>query len=1175
MSQRREELRGYTDSGDPKYRYYVPTGLISNVDIEGASFRSMFATLNHHKLVATAENETTGYKKYDFRFLRPDGFDGSLDRFVHKTNSPYNKKVNSGNSPSAITDASNFFERVFKGIWEKPDDYDELELEYTERRTVEDSIDDYYMFRFGINGFSNKEQRKHYLRKRIGGYILPQYENSFYFYFGLKDGSTALDEFKKQFFSECASNNVMKAPSIEIKEKIDENLNGTAKLIINNMIPPYVITVKDNTLGSEYGPKTFEKDSIPLERLIETALTIGHEYTVIVTDSLDHTLTKTFVFGASAVRVEAQTVHFRVQNTMGPTNNPQKGGYIKINDNVTILKKNYTIGNGVSFKFRKIVDGQAGQETEIPSSTYTDAGNENWHLYYVNSGTGIYEALVFYNGALVSVYTTTIEDNRKVNLFVACDYLAYKQEFDVTTGNYLTCCNNNNGLKAYSDGSWENGAQFQQDGGSVPAWENWLMRHTYYRQTENDNLAYDNYIYTKSNCELAIFGQAERGNRLGNPSADGLYPNNTTKYTYYKNDYNQFPGYLIDDTYNFVPSMYFNPNTREETSGTYRQLFDAMSYTDDGRAAADATSISITSYNYSNGQITMGYGGGLSDGHGCVVVFENGSIVFPVVHGSSLVAYGEDVYPNATGLPQFSSLLAMATVYPTLRVPSMYKPFYGIVSAVCWNVQDLTVGVDNHGETAANKMDLPLSYKVEGDIYNGLTYRGGNGRFYSGETADEYETYLIFKDRNNFWTGLTADTSTDWQCKRKIFPTTRFGQGSWTRNFAFGREIVEASDDTPNTTEIAYAVKEAIPTGVTYPKNVLTERYEGGFDQALLKDSCEIGTVFYSELQIKAETYDGLDGNCRVFTEESVNPDVELRLCKHGQDWIFNIDSDPLMIRENGTRYCYGYYNKNAEYDTKGAVARVVKRTRYQYSITQKNGTVTKKKESSESDLFDKGITLLHQYTIKSSYAANIANVSAAFNRGTVLDVSTKNRTGFSFSNSSSADTIIARYIKEDNDTKNELTIYKLYPVGSLTIIYPEDEGGIGPYISAPTGASFTKDAQTSSLEVETNVSFKATSDCGWITIASPGTYDPTASSIQFSLATNDTGGDRVGHITLECTDSSVDTNEIHPHPVVITITQFKDEIGELQDQIDNMEGQIQELSGNTGSNSSSSGSGE
>ena len=192
-----------------------------------------------------------------------------------------------------------------------------------------------------------------------------------------------------------------------------------------------------------------------------------------------------------------------------------------------------------------------------------------------------------------------------------------------------------------------------------------------------------------------------------------------------------------------------------------------------------------------------------------------------------------------------------------------------------------------------------------------------------------------------------------------------------------------------------------------------------------------------------------------------------------------------------------------------------------------------------------------------------------------MLDVSTKNRLGLPFTSSSSADTIIARYIKEDNTTKNELTIYKLYPVGSLTIIYPEDEGGIGPYISAPTGASFTKDAQTASLEVAANVSFKATSDCGWITIASPGTYDPTASSIQFSLATNDTGGDRVGHITLECTDSSVDTSEMHPHPVVITITQFKDEIGELQDQLDDMEGQIQELSANTGRNSSSSGSGE
>ena len=242
---------GYSDNnGKPKaeYRYYVPTGLISNVDIEGASFRSMFATMNHNRLVATLNNEATGYKKYNFRFLRPDGFDGSLFKYVHEEGSPYNKVVNDTDNPKAITDSSKFFKNVFPD-WDRPLDYDEKEVERTERRTVESSIDDYYMFRLGLNTFADKEQRKHYLRKEKVGYLFPQYENSFYFYFGLKDGSTALDEFKKQFFSECESNNVMRTPSVSVIEKISEQLVGSATIIIDNMLSPYTIILKDNTIG--------------------------------------------------------------------------------------------------------------------------------------------------------------------------------------------------------------------------------------------------------------------------------------------------------------------------------------------------------------------------------------------------------------------------------------------------------------------------------------------------------------------------------------------------------------------------------------------------------------------------------------------------------------------------------------------------------------------------------------------------------------------------------------------------------------------------------------------------------------------------------------------------------------------------------------------------------------
>ena len=38
-------------------------------------------------------------------------------------------------------------------------------------------------------------------------YMMPVYENSLYFYFGLKDGNTAIDRLYTEYFSECVSDN--------------------------------------------------------------------------------------------------------------------------------------------------------------------------------------------------------------------------------------------------------------------------------------------------------------------------------------------------------------------------------------------------------------------------------------------------------------------------------------------------------------------------------------------------------------------------------------------------------------------------------------------------------------------------------------------------------------------------------------------------------------------------------------------------------------------------------------------------------------------------------------------------------------------------------------------------------------------------------------------------------
>jgi hypothetical protein len=58
-------------------------------------------------------------------------------------------------------------------------------------------------FRLGLENDNNTAIQRKYLGSDENGYYMPVYENSFYFYFGLIPGSTALDEFYKQFFAEC------------------------------------------------------------------------------------------------------------------------------------------------------------------------------------------------------------------------------------------------------------------------------------------------------------------------------------------------------------------------------------------------------------------------------------------------------------------------------------------------------------------------------------------------------------------------------------------------------------------------------------------------------------------------------------------------------------------------------------------------------------------------------------------------------------------------------------------------------------------------------------------------------------------------------------------------------------------------------------------------------------
>lgn len=160
-----ERYTGSTSNGNNLIKYI--DGYISTDEITDGDVRGMFATLNINNL----KTKQIKYSqiKYDFTYNYPNGFDGRLR-----------------NAGIPNTGA------LYAGL------------------STDLPVNDYYNFRFGLSdpsltGFDY-----------LNGYSFPRYENSFYFYFGIKPGSTALDLFNNQYFVPC---------SIPEADKFNLNLN--------------------------------------------------------------------------------------------------------------------------------------------------------------------------------------------------------------------------------------------------------------------------------------------------------------------------------------------------------------------------------------------------------------------------------------------------------------------------------------------------------------------------------------------------------------------------------------------------------------------------------------------------------------------------------------------------------------------------------------------------------------------------------------------------------------------------------------------------------------------------------------------------------------------------------------------------------------------------------------
>ena len=163
------------------YGQFESDGFINKLDLEDEENRSMFATLNHIGFIPQEYQESIGgyttqvmdintnYLVPKFKYIYPVDFDGRLS-------SPMELYRNG--SVQALEDVTD---------------------------------ESYITFRTGAESNKNKSENsegriRHFYHADSGKFSMPLYNNSYYFYFGIKKGSTAIDKFNKMFDAPCHKN---------------------------------------------------------------------------------------------------------------------------------------------------------------------------------------------------------------------------------------------------------------------------------------------------------------------------------------------------------------------------------------------------------------------------------------------------------------------------------------------------------------------------------------------------------------------------------------------------------------------------------------------------------------------------------------------------------------------------------------------------------------------------------------------------------------------------------------------------------------------------------------------------------------------------------------------------------------------------------------------------------
>lgn len=258
----------------------IPDGYIGYDDIVDHDGRSEFTTMNSNGLRTVIDNET-GFPVYDFTNHYVDNFDGTAYNLMGNT-------LCKCPLPAVYDGSSNYINNYLMEI----NNVSYSKFRYGDPiRVLGRSIG-------GVNNMIWSNQGTINTTRTTIGYVSTQ--NSYYFYFGLRDGNTAIDRFQRDYFGNCEDNDT-EANHYEIDSNprswCGDDDTVYISMYLNGIDTPYMVDLKrdgvtvrtDINLYDEkiYWGSCQECSDNGYTQLDNTPLQNGY-YKITVTDALDN-----------------------------------------------------------------------------------------------------------------------------------------------------------------------------------------------------------------------------------------------------------------------------------------------------------------------------------------------------------------------------------------------------------------------------------------------------------------------------------------------------------------------------------------------------------------------------------------------------------------------------------------------------------------------------------------------------------------------------------------------------------------------------------------------------------------------------------------------------------------------------------------------------------------------